>query len=199
MNADVCEGVSGRESVELGIARTATKCLGSLVLVVGMVQAAIAGLSGPVDRAGDPLPPGAVARLGTTRFRHGNSIRQVAYNPDGKILVSLGDDGVIRLWDAANGVEIRRLAEAPPRTSGFALVSDGRTLVTASRDDGLIRTWEVASGRPIRRILDHGIAAEVVTASPDGRRLAWGGPRRDRPGRSDDGPPGPSDRGPAAW
>src|SRR4051795_10182062 len=137
MNADVREGVRGRESVGLDIARTVTRCLGSLVLVAGMTQAVVASPSGPVDRAGDPLPPGAVARLGTTRFRHGGSICQVAYTPDGKILTTLGDDGLIRLWDAAAGVEIRHIGEAPARTPGFALVPGGRMLVTASRDDSL--------------------------------------------------------------
>jgi WD40 repeat protein len=175
MYADVRERVRGRESVGLGIARTAARCLGNLLLVAGMVQVAAAGPPGPVDRAGDPLPPGAVARLGTMRFRHGSSIRQVAFTPDGKILVSLGDDGVIRLWDAAAGVQIRHIGEAPARTSGFALVPGGRTLVTASRDDGPIRAWDVSTGGQVRRAPDHGVSAEVVACKPDGRRLAWGG------------------------
>ena len=119
MNTDRREVVRRRESDVPGVARTA-RCLGSLVLVAGMMRAAVAGPPGPVDRAGDPLPPGAVARLGTTRFRHGSSIRQVAYTPDGKILATLGDDGVIRLWDAAAGVEIRHIGEAPAPTTGMA-------------------------------------------------------------------------------
>jgi WD40 repeat protein len=175
MSADLREAPKGKGFVGVSAAGTAARCLGSIILVVGMMQAAVAGPSGPVDRAGDPLPPGAVARLGTTRFRHGSAIRQVAYTPDGEILTTLGDDGVIRLWDAATGAEIRRLAEAPVRTSGFALAPGGRTLITASREDCLVRVWDVASGRPVRGISDHGVAAEVVAASPDGRRLAVGG------------------------
>jgi hypothetical protein len=173
MSADLREGVRRRESVVPGIARTA-RGFGRLVLVAGMVPVTVAGPPGPVDRAGDPLTPGAVARLGTTRFRHGSSIRQVAYTPDGKLLMSLGDDGVIRLRDAATGVEIRRLAEESPRISGFALAPGGRTLVTSSREDVVIRTWEVASGRRIHRGPDHGVAAQIVATSPDGLRLARG-------------------------
>ncbi|HEY7428077.1 MAG TPA: sigma-70 family RNA polymerase sigma factor, partial [Gemmataceae bacterium] len=59
------------------------------------------------DQAGDPLPPEALSRLGTLRFRHGGPIQTLAFGPDGKTLVSDGGGG-IHVWDAANGKEIPR-------------------------------------------------------------------------------------------
>src|SRR5262249_27246270 len=40
--------------------------------------------------ADDALPPGAVARLGSTRFRHADGVSFLAFLPDSKTLVSAG-------------------------------------------------------------------------------------------------------------
>src|SRR5262245_15565470 len=54
------------------------------------------------DRHGDPLPPGAVARLGAARWRSPDAVQHLAFTPDGKIVLSLSDDELSR-WDAATG------------------------------------------------------------------------------------------------
>src|SRR5207247_1709646 len=42
----------------------------------------------PVDLFGDPLPPEALARLGTIRMQHGMSVQAIAFAPDGKSLAT---------------------------------------------------------------------------------------------------------------
>src|SRR5215510_13514296 len=65
------------------------------------------------DLYGDLLPQGAVARMGTVRWRHGGSIFTVTYSPHGKLLASGSWDGSVRLWDAQTGKEIRQFQAQP--------------------------------------------------------------------------------------
>src|SRR5438067_11550531 len=60
-----------------------------------------------VDDHGDPLPLGAVARLGTLRFRDEGCVEALAYAPDGKMLASVGWRH-IHLWDPTTGNLRRR-------------------------------------------------------------------------------------------
>ncbi len=67
------------------------------------------------DHYGDPLPPGAVARLGTVRFRHEGGARRLEFSPNGKALACNSDV----VWDAATGRPLYRLGE-----SSWALSAD---------------------------------------------------------------------------
>jgi WD40 repeat protein len=63
------------------------------------------------DLHGDALPAGAVARLGSVRWRHGAPISFVAFAPDGKSVISGGDDGFFRVWEYPSGKELRRFGQ----------------------------------------------------------------------------------------
>ena len=73
-----------------------------------------------LDQYGDPLPPGAIMRLGSTRLRHAWSVTSLAFLPDGKRLLSGGWDKTARLWEVTTGKLIpevweRWLAHDPVR------------------------------------------------------------------------------------
>ncbi len=128
-----------------------------------------------VDQAGDPLPDGAIARLGTIRFRHGGEIENLAFAADGKTLVSCGTDDGVRFWDAATGKEIPRVPE-PALFQHMALSPDGKLLALMDRrekpQDGYIAIHDFASGRLLRHFgLSPDCRAKLLF-SPDGKILA---------------------------
>src|SRR5262245_13378588 len=73
-----------------------------------------------LDVNGDPLPNGAIARIGSTRGNHGASIYALAYSPNGKTLVSAGAGNVLRVWDGASGGQIRAVPVPHAEVHGIA-------------------------------------------------------------------------------
>jgi RNA polymerase sigma factor (sigma-70 family) len=55
-----------------------------------------------LDPGGDALPPGAVNRIGSTRFRQGSYVGRLQYAPDGNSIAAAAN-GYVYLWDAATG------------------------------------------------------------------------------------------------
>jgi WD40 repeat protein len=110
------------------------------------------------DHYGDPLPPGTIARLGTLRLRHQGWITHMAFSPDGKVLATSGENGILaRLWNSESGREIRRLSGT--LDGKFELVKfspNGRMLAGCSLSDGqsrdLVSLWDAATGKLLRRL-----------------------------------------------
>src|SRR5947209_7746579 len=73
-----------------------------------------AGTQTMMDRYGDPMPAGCIARLGTVRLRLKQSLRATAFSPDGRFLAVgevrresglVGSPSLIRLLDTVTGTE----------------------------------------------------------------------------------------------
>jgi WD40 repeat protein len=134
-----------------------------------------AGRPARTDRYGDPLPEGAVSRLGTVRFRHVR-LSLVAYAPDGKALLSAGD-GTFRRWDAATGKELQRWPIISGDVDCAALSADNKILAVARSEHVAgkqqIYLYDVATRKELHR-LDPGENGMVhsLAFSPDGELLA---------------------------
>jgi WD40 repeat protein len=146
-----------------------------------------AAVEGPqADAIGDPLPPAALLRLGTTRFRHPGSAHALALSPDEKTVLTLGWEGLYA-WDTATGKElwhadgqqVARDMNPAVGESRLAFLPDGRRAVTPG-DGHTFKLWDVATGKAeTRKVAVQGARAgddfRSVAVSPDGQTLALGG------------------------
>ena len=134
-----------------------------------------------VDFHGDPLPAGAVARIGNAKFLQAGGPYKfpIAYTPDGKQLISIAGGNAVLFWDAATGKELRRIAVVGHFIYTFVLSPDGKTLATVGQTYPNIRIWDVATCKEIHQITIEVLktakdAEEPPTAAftPDGRSFA---------------------------
>jgi RNA polymerase sigma factor (sigma-70 family) len=150
----------------------------------------------------DPLPAGAVLRLGATRLRHGRSVSQMVLSPDGTKVAAYGG-GQLSLWDTKTGGAVRRVElpkQAEQLQASLVWLADGRGIVllqgSDTRDvarrrgsDGSV--WEFTDQKAVPKVLpDWGMSMAVAVTqklppadkesdwcyavSPDGKTLAVG-------------------------
>ena len=126
---------------------------------------------------------------------HAKWIRRVVSSPDGKLIASVADDMVCRLWTAESGkrvAELRGHAEKTPHGFGSMLYAvafspDGKLLATGDKT-AKVKVWEVATGKelsqveapimytwdPVQRLHSIG-GVRSLAFTPDGKTLAVGG------------------------
>ena len=97
------------------------------------------------------------------------------FSPDGRRIVTAGDDGVARLWDASTARKIAELRGHSGQINSAAFSLDGRWLATASSDT-TARVWDAQTGalRMELRGNKHSLFAVLLTSdgsiaiTPDG-------------------------------
>ena len=128
-----------------------------------------------VDRHGDPLPEGAVARLGTTRFRSGGWINAVRFTPDSRSVCSIGMDAV-HFFDATSGKRLRHFPAPAARGLGYGTLSPDGTLIATvggNEENRTIRLRDAATGKLVRTFggPKDGWPLYGVVFSPDGKTV----------------------------
>jgi RNA polymerase sigma factor (sigma-70 family) len=125
------------------------------------------------DCRGDPLPPGAIARLGTIRFRHGYHVVSVAFSLDGKTVAAGGAGRAVTLWDAANGKEKGQLLNSLREVRGIAFSPDGKMLAAIGPGDAVIYLVDTSTGAELRRLQEQS-GIHCVAFAPNCKYLATG-------------------------
>jgi RNA polymerase sigma factor (sigma-70 family) len=106
---------------------------------------------------------------------HRGTVRSLQFSPDGRLLVSAGEDKTIRFWNPRTGNEVRRF-ERPAPVRAVAFAPDGQTLASAEGkdpgdSDGQIRLLDPGTGKELRHWAGWSLLGGLVY-SPDSRWLA---------------------------
>ncbi len=123
-------------------------------------------LSCAQDRLGDPLPEGALQRLGTIRLRI--RVADLCYLPDGRGILASGSG--VEIWDLAEGRLQSKTQVTESRLVSAVLRSDGKALLLADRS-GMVQEWDVASGSTLRQWETGQGRLSRAHYAPDGTRV----------------------------
>jgi WD40 repeat protein len=151
-----------------------------VLLTVGLPPGPGVGIPGAAgqpapktDRFGEPLPAGAVARLGAARFGYSHLS---VMSPDGTLLATVAQ-GRLHLWDARTG---RELPGSPKEADwgtadAVAISRDSRLLAVAHTSCTAFDIFELPGGKQLHR--QRGAVRDLVSGryglafAPDGKSV----------------------------
>jgi WD40 repeat protein len=136
----------------------------------------------PLKKADIPPPPARIPDKGNARLlfslpiSKNSFVNALVFTPDGRELISAGDDGRVRRWKTAGGKELDTSFDAHPRVTMFsvALSKDGKRLLTSGLDK-TAKVWNPADNTLLTTCTcSERISFVRAALSSDGKVLATG-------------------------
>ena len=115
--------------------------------------------------------------LMTLVHAYGSRVFSASFSPDGRRMLTAGDDRTAKIWEAVSGRQLLTLKGHRAAIRSAAFSPDGQRMVTGG-DDLEVRVWEVSSGKELLAFKGADTPIWCVAFSPDGRRLVTGSQER---------------------
>lgn len=133
-----------------------------------------------------PTPEFIMPGIGESAFtvidiRSGGPINHAAYSPDGALIATAGEDGVVRVWAISDHEELQTLEGHEARVNYVAFAPDD-SLIASAGDDGTVRLWDQLGRQsallemPDSRVTSVEFSPDstlLVAATADGAVLVW--------------------------
>ncbi len=143
------------------------------------------------------LPPVNLNLAYVTAFSQRGAMNGVAFSPDGRMVVTAGQDTTVGIWNANSGRQIHKMRGHTGAVLGVAFSRDGSRVASASQDR-TARIWSATAGAqetalprentPVLRVAFSSDGQMLATALGDGRIRLWeatsGVPLQDMQGHS---------------
>jgi WD40 repeat protein len=145
-------------------------------LTLGLVAAAAEPQPPKVDRHGDLLPQGAVARLGTIQHRMQPGVTK--FTPDGKLIVAMSWGKYVSIFDAKTGrLTHTSILPCEPVLQSILFDDAERALLirkasTVGSERNQFEIWNIKRGKLISTISNVVSDWNLPLVSPDGRHVA---------------------------
>ncbi|MFM7581740.1 MAG: WD40 repeat domain-containing protein, partial [Caldilinea sp.] len=139
----LAENLAGQSQLLL----RADKQFGDLALILAR-DAALLGESPNISAALRTAADNARLRLviPSPQRRHQGGVSSVDFSPNGQTIVSGGEDGTVRIWNAADLQPQQLFFNHIGAVTALNFSPDGQRIVSGG-EDGTLRIWEVAGGQ----------------------------------------------------
>jgi WD40 repeat protein len=111
----------------------------------------------------------AAGRLVTKYEGHSGLVRAVAVSPDGRHVVSSGED--IRVWDLETGKDVRELKTSRRPANRVAFGNGGQVATVGART---LIVWDIETGDALQQVTGLSVFTQAVAFSLDGKIIAAG-------------------------
>ena len=106
-------------------------------------------------------------------LNHKKPVFTAAFSQNSDLVATAGEDAVVRLWNATNGLERAQLTGHTGTVAVVVFSPDGKTLASAGVD-GIVRLWDLASTRLLKQLPFGTSSFTALAFSPDGNHLVAG-------------------------